>query len=83
MAKELKTAVKKVTKRAAARPRKTTKTRAAKAKAGARGSAKVSSDQVAPAAQLMSTLDLYFQEVKAYSLLTRAEECELARVKSE
>ncbi len=33
----------------------------------------------APAAQLMSNLDLYFQEVKAYSLLTRAEECELAR----
>ncbi len=32
-----------------------------------------------PAAQLMSNLDLYFQEVKAYSLLTRAEECELAR----
>ena len=27
----------------------------------------------------MSNLDLYFQEVKAYSLLTRAEECELAR----
>jgi len=33
----------------------------------------------APAAQLMSNLDLYFQEVKAYSLLSRDEECELAR----
>jgi RNA polymerase primary sigma factor len=44
-----------------------------------RVSAKVTSEPVAPAAQLMSTLDLYFQEVKAYSLLTRAEECELAR----
>ncbi|HOX25187.1 MAG TPA: RNA polymerase sigma factor RpoD/SigA [Candidatus Krumholzibacteria bacterium] len=31
------------------------------------------------AAQLMSNLDLYFQEVKAYDLLTREEECELAR----
>jgi RNA polymerase primary sigma factor len=29
--------------------------------------------------QLMSNLDLYFQEVKAYDLLTREEECELAR----
>ncbi|MFO7652878.1 MAG: RNA polymerase sigma factor RpoD/SigA, partial [Candidatus Krumholzibacteriia bacterium] len=28
---------------------------------------------------LMSNLDLYFQEVKAYDLLTREEECELAR----
>ena len=27
----------------------------------------------------MSNLDLYFQEVKAYDLLTREEECELAR----
>ena len=59
----------------AAKVRKTTKS----AKTSARGSAKVSAYQVAPAAQLMSTLDLYFQEVKAYSLLTRAEECELAR----
>ena len=31
------------------------------------------------AAHLMSNLDLYFQEVKAYDLLTREEECELAR----
>lgn len=30
-------------------------------------------------AHLMSNLDLYFQEVKAYSLLTREQECELAR----
>jgi RNA polymerase primary sigma factor len=60
---------------------KTTKSaKAAKSgKAATRRSAKVASDQIAPAAQLMSTLDLYFQEVKAYSLLTRAEECELAR----
>jgi len=28
---------------------------------------------------LMSNLDLYFQEVKAYDLLTREEECQLAR----
>ncbi len=28
---------------------------------------------------LMSNLDLYFQEVKAYNLLTREQECELAR----
>jgi RNA polymerase primary sigma factor len=32
-----------------------------------------------PAARLMSNLDLYFHEVKAYPLLTRDEECELAR----
>ena len=30
-------------------------------------------------AHLMSNLDLYFQEVKMYGLLTRDEECELAR----
>ena len=30
-------------------------------------------------AQLMSNLDLYFHEVKAFPLLTREEECELAR----
>ena len=47
----------------------------AKAKAKPRAKASIA----APAAQLMSNLDLYFQEVKAYSLLTRAEECELAR----
>ena len=29
--------------------------------------------------RLMSNLDLYFNEVKAYPLLTRDEECELAR----
>jgi RNA polymerase primary sigma factor len=33
----------------------------------------------APPAHLMSNLDLYFQEVKAYDLLTREQECELAR----
>jgi RNA polymerase primary sigma factor len=32
-----------------------------------------------PAARLMSNLDLYFHEVKAYPLLTREEECNLAR----
>jgi RNA polymerase primary sigma factor len=37
------------------------------------------SERGAGAAQLMSNLDLYFQEVKAYDLLTREEECELAR----
>jgi len=67
----------KTRKKPAARTKKAAKTKVTKAKG--RGSAKLSSDQVAPAAQLMSTLDLYFQEVKAYSLLTRAEECELAR----
>jgi RNA polymerase primary sigma factor len=36
-------------------------------------------DKGSAAAQLMSNLDLYFQEVKAYDLLTREEECELAR----
>jgi len=56
-----------------------TKAPAAKVKKQTRRSAKTSADQVAPSAQLMSNLDLYFQEVKAYSLLTRAEECELAR----
>jgi RNA polymerase primary sigma factor len=40
---------------------------------------KAAPKMAAPAAQLMSNLDLYFQEVKAYSLLTRDEECELAR----
>jgi RNA polymerase primary sigma factor len=44
-----------------------------------RRAAKVNHEHTVPAAQLMSNLDLYFQEVKAYSLLTRAEECELAR----
>jgi RNA polymerase primary sigma factor len=34
---------------------------------------------VSAGAHLMSNLDLYFQEVKAYNLLTREEECELAR----
>lgn len=54
----------------------------AKAKTRAKAGAKTTrgkSDIAAPSAQLMSNLDLYFQEVKAYSLLTRAEECELAR----
>jgi len=66
--------------------KKTTKAKtasAAKKAAGtrskARATASVASNQTVPAAQLMSNLDLYFQEVKAYSLLTRAEECELAR----
>ncbi len=40
---------------------------------------KKSDTPVAAAAHLMSNLDLYFQEVKAYDLLSRAEECELAR----
>ena len=40
---------------------------------------KSTSRQPAASAQLMSNLDLYFQEVKAYSLLTREQECELAR----
>ena len=71
MAKELKK-----TRTKAASVRKTVKS---KAKKQTRRSAKSSADQVAPAAQLMSNLDLYFQEVKAYSLLTRDEECELAR----
>ncbi len=64
--------IKKTRKKAAARKpaaKKTTR-RAAKLK---------HEPSTVPAAQLMSNLDLYFQEVKAYSLLTRAEECELAR----
>ena len=60
---------------------KTTKAAARKvtAKKSTRRAAKVSPETTVVAAQLMSNLDLYFQEVKAYSLLTRAEECELAR----
>ena len=50
-----------------------------KPKPKTRAQIKAQSKLLAPAAQLMSNLDLYFQEVKAYSLLTRAEECELAR----
>jgi len=50
-------------------------TRGKKAGVGARKH----SDKSGAAAQLMSNLDLYFQEVKAYDLLTREEECELAR----
>ena len=53
--------------------------RKAVTKKAARRTAKVSQEPGVPAAQLLSNLDLYFQEVKAYSLLTRAEECELAR----
>ncbi len=48
-------------------------------RAKARRGTRAAQEQAAPAAQLMSNLDLYFQEVKAYSLLTRDEECELAR----
>ena len=67
--------------------KKTTNTRQAKAAAhkvtaprkAVRRPRRVSHEQTVPAAQLMSNLDLYFQEVKAYSLLTRAEECELAQ----
>ncbi len=40
---------------------------------------KVDMKQTGSAAHLMSNLDLYFQEVKAYDLLTREQECELAR----
>ena len=40
---------------------------------------KTGEKQAGGAAQLMSNLDLYFQEVKEYDLLTREEECELAR----
>ncbi len=40
---------------------------------------KFSEKQSGATNQLMSNLDLYFQEVKAYQLLTREEECELAR----
>ena len=71
MSKELKKTTAK-TKKAAARK--------APAKKTSRRAAKVNNEvSTVPAAQLMSNLDLYFQEVKAYSLLTRAEECELAR----
>jgi len=57
----------------------TTTKRVPATRAKGRATASVASNQTVPAAQLMSNLDLYFQEVKAYSLLTRAEECELAR----
>ncbi len=69
-------AIKKSTK---ATSRATKKTRAKASPTKGRGSASLASNHSVPAAQLMSNLDLYFQEVKAYSLLTRAEECELAR----
>lgn len=52
---------------------------APRARAKTRRGARTAQEAAAPAAQLMSNLDLYFQEVKAYSLLTRDEECELAR----
>ena len=65
-------------KKTARRTQKAT-VRKAVTKKSARRSGKVSQEPSAPAAQLLSNLDLYFQEVKAYSLLTRAEECELAR----
>ncbi len=51
----------------------------AKPKSRAKAKPRAKASIAAPSAQLMSNLDLYFQEVKAYSLLTRAEECELAR----
>jgi RNA polymerase primary sigma factor len=41
--------------------------------------AKAKARQAPAAARLMSNLDLYFNEVKAYPLLTREQECELAR----
>ncbi len=54
----------------AAKPRKT------KAKA----KAKLSYEKTRrDGARIMSNLDLYFQEVKVFPLLTRDEECELAR----
>lgn len=52
---------------------------APRARTKPRRAARAQQEAAAPAAQLMSNLDLYFQEVKAYSLLTRDEECELAR----
>ena len=71
----------KTTKKATKSASETVKARkaASRGKAKARANAKLVSNQTVPAAQLMSNLDLYFQEVKAYNLLTRAEECELAR----
>lgn len=59
---------------AARKVRKAAKTTHGKSAKSAR-----SQRSTVPAAQLMSNLDLYFQEVKTYSLLTRDEECELAR----
>jgi len=58
---------------------KTPKIKMTKATARSRSKTVAKSATVAPSTGLMSNLDLYFQEVKAYSLLTRAEECELAR----
>jgi len=72
-------------KQAAALAAKPIKAKNTKAKTATRRTAKskaktrTKQEPAFPAAQLLSNLDLYFQEVKAYSLLTRAEECELAR----
>lgn len=63
-----------VTRKPAARK---TKTRTTKRTAAAR-TAKAQKPR-RESARLMSNLDLYFQEVKAFPLLTREEECELAR----
>ncbi len=54
---------------------------AAKAKAATktRAKAKAKAKPRRESARLMTNLDLYFQEVKAFPLLTREEECELAR----
>ncbi len=73
-------ATKKTTKtKSRATTKKASTSRASAARGKGRAGARVGSNHTVPAAQLMSNLDLYFQEVKAYSLLTRAEECELAR----
>ncbi|MFT7698622.1 MAG: RNA polymerase primary sigma factor, partial [Candidatus Krumholzibacteriia bacterium] len=69
----------KATKAAKTKIKASSKAKASSKSKAAKGRAKGKTDVSAPAAQLMSNLDLYFQEVKAYSLLTRAEECELAR----
>ncbi len=58
--------------------KQTKQTRQTKARQAKQARQKAS-DKSGGAAQLMSNLDLYFQEVKAYDLLTREEECELAR----
>ena len=71
----------------AAKTNKTPKTRkpAAKARAAAKTgvAAKTRARSKAKprreSARIMTNLDLYFQEVKAFPLLTREEECELAR----
>jgi RNA polymerase primary sigma factor len=57
----------------------TTKARKPRAAATARKAKAIAKRPKRDSARIMSNLDLYFHEVKAFPLLTREEECELAR----